>query len=53
MHDELIYEVPNDLKCTFIKSLKEVMEDTVKLKVPLPVKVRTGQTWGSLEEVKF
>ncbi|XP_013200333.2 DNA polymerase theta [Amyelois transitella] len=52
MHDELIYEVPESSKEWFIQVIKNVMEDTVRLKVPLPVKVKSGATWGSLEEVK-
>ncbi|XP_045518673.1 DNA polymerase theta [Pieris brassicae] len=51
MHDELIYEVPEANKAVFIKLLKRVMETTISLHVPLPVKVRCGKTWGSLEEV--
>ncbi|KAI5637417.1 DNA polymerase family A domain-containing protein [Phthorimaea operculella] len=53
MHDELIYEVPENKKNLFVKTLKSVMEGTVKLNVPLPVKVRSGKTWGSLEEIKL
>ncbi|XP_053604168.1 DNA polymerase theta [Plodia interpunctella] len=53
MHDELIYEVVESSKESFIKALKRVMEETVRLMVPLPVKVKTGVTWGSLEEVRF
>ncbi|CAF4814385.1 unnamed protein product [Pieris macdunnoughi] len=52
MHDELIYEVPEAKRAVFIKVLKRAMETTVSLNVPLPVKVRCGETWGSLEEVK-
>ncbi|XP_059056715.1 DNA polymerase theta-like [Achroia grisella] len=52
MHDELIYEVPESAKASFITLIREVMEQTVHLKVPLPVKVKCGYTWGSLEEVK-
>ncbi|XP_045494338.1 DNA polymerase theta-like [Colias croceus] len=53
MHDELIYEVIEHKKKDFIKVLKEVMETTVRLNVPLPVKVKAGYTWGALEEVKL
>ncbi|XP_037303209.1 DNA polymerase I-like [Manduca sexta] len=45
MHDELIYEVLESNKNSFIAVLKQVMEETVKLRVPLPVKVKTGPTW--------
>ncbi|XP_037302193.1 DNA polymerase theta-like isoform X1 [Manduca sexta] len=53
MHDELIYEVLESNKNSFIAVLKQVMEETVKLRVPLPVKVKTGPTWGDLEEVRI
>lgn len=51
MHDELIYEVPEESKDSFIPLLKQAMESTVQLIVPLPVKVKTGKSWGSLKEV--
>ncbi|RVE44014.1 hypothetical protein evm_011312 [Chilo suppressalis] len=53
MHDELIYEVHESYKSTFIEILKEAMEGTVRLKVPLPVKVKIGTTWGDLNEIKL
>ncbi|CAH1646992.1 unnamed protein product [Spodoptera littoralis] len=53
MHDELIYEVHETHQQYFIGIMKQVMEDTVTLRVPLPVKVKTGLTWGSLIEIKF
>lgn len=53
MHDELIYEVPETSQQYFITIMKEVMEETVKLRVPLPVKIKTGLTWGTLKEMKF
>ncbi|XP_039749737.1 DNA polymerase theta isoform X2 [Pararge aegeria] len=53
MHDELVYEVIESNKMNFVHTIKNLMEDTVHLNVPLPVKVKTGCTWGSMEEVKF
>ncbi|XP_038223120.1 DNA polymerase theta-like [Zerene cesonia] len=53
MHDELIYEVVEYKKNDFINILKDVMETTVRLNVPLPVKVKSGYTWGDLEEIKL
>ncbi|XP_038223195.1 DNA polymerase theta-like [Zerene cesonia] len=53
MHDELIYEVVEYKKNDFINILKDVMETTVRLNVPLPVKVKSGYTWGALEEIKM
>lgn len=53
MHDELIYEVHETHQQYFVGIMKQVMEETVTLRVPLPVKVKTGLTWGSLKEIKF
>lgn len=53
MHDELIYEIPENYKQHFVETLKEAMEKTVNLKVPLPVKVKSGYSWGTLKEVKL
>lgn len=53
MHDELIYEVKESQKMSFSKILKNLMQDTVRLNVPLPVKVKSGYTWGAMEEVKI
>lgn len=50
MHDELIYEVPEGAKDTFMHLLKRAMENTVQLNVPLPVKVKIGPTWGSMKK---
>ncbi|XP_050343845.1 DNA polymerase theta isoform X1 [Nymphalis io] len=51
MHDELIYEVIESKKDNFIAILKSLMEETVRLSVPLPVKVKVGNTWGAMEDV--
>lgn len=51
LHDELIYEVEEKNMNDFAKILKRVMEDTVCLNVPLPVKMKSGHTWGMLKEI--
>lgn len=33
--------------------IKESMENTCRLTVPLPVKVKVGPAWGSLTEYQF
>ncbi|CAH0605555.1 unnamed protein product [Chrysodeixis includens] len=53
MHDELIYEVPEESQHSFIATMRRAMQKTVKLSVPLPVKVKTGLAWGTLSEVKY
>ncbi|MCM3704762.1 MULTISPECIES: DNA polymerase I [Cytobacillus] len=45
VHDELIFEAPEDEIETLIKIVPEVMENTVELKVPLKVDYSYGPTW--------
>eukprot|EP01124_Arcella_intermedia_P031700 TRINITY_DN7229_c0_g2_i1.p1 TRINITY_DN7229_c0_g2~~TRINITY_DN7229_c0_g2_i1.p1 ORF type:complete len:1068 (-),score=314.05 TRINITY_DN7229_c0_g2_i1:20-2920(-) len=52
MHDELLYEVPLEESKQFMEKLKHLMENAVKLSVPLPVRVYAGHQWGSLELVE-
>jgi DNA polymerase-1 len=48
IHDELIVEVDKDKAEDFAKKLKEIMESTYKLKVPLTVETSIGKNWGEL-----
>jgi DNA polymerase-1 len=48
VHDELVFEVKESLVPTVTVWIKQVMEETVSLKVPIDVKVKIGQNWGSL-----
>ncbi|MFA5854421.1 MAG: DNA polymerase I [Patescibacteria group bacterium] len=49
VHDELVFEVKESLVPTVAAWIKQTMEETVSLKVPIDVKVQIGQSWGSLE----
>lgn len=51
LHDELLYEVPRDKANQVIKILKSSMEHSAKLLVPLKVKVKKGQSWGTMERI--
>lgn len=51
LHDELIYEVPEMDKDAFVVTMKQAMEGTVTLNIPLPVKVKCGYSWGTLEYI--
>ncbi len=45
VHDELIFEVPaNEVQST-LPLIREKMENTVKLRVPLKVNISHGQSW--------
>lgn len=53
LHDELMYEVPvKDLK-SVTKIVKCAMEQAVKLSIPFPVKLKSGPSWGQLEEINI
>jgi len=48
VHDELIFEVKEGLVENFSKEIKESMEKTYQLKVPLKVEVSAGNNWAEL-----
>ncbi|AMB99608.1 DNA polymerase I [Aerococcus urinaehominis] len=45
VHDELIFEVPDDQLNDLADLVKQVMEDVVVLSVPLEADVASGKTW--------
>lgn len=45
VHDELIFEVPNDELETVKKIIPRTMDSAVKLNVPLKVESHWGKTW--------
>jgi DNA polymerase-1 len=46
VHDELVFEVPEERAPTFKEWVKKEMESVYALKVPLVVDVGSGRTWG-------
>ncbi len=48
IHDELIFEVPQEEKEVLIQMAKEKMETAVKMEVPIKVNIKTGENWGSM-----
>ncbi len=48
IHDELIFEVPENDYEDKIKKLQNIMQDVVKLKVPLTVNWGIGNNWGEI-----
>ncbi|MEK7203329.1 MAG: DNA polymerase I [Patescibacteria group bacterium] len=51
VHDELVFEVKENLiKETAVK-IKEIMENVIKLKVPLIVEAKVGKNWGEMKEI--
>ncbi len=51
VHDELIFEVPEDELDKATKVVKEVMESALELSVPLVTEARIGENWGELTVV--
>jgi len=51
VHDELVFEVPNNEVGKVAKFVKKEMEDIFKLRVPIKVDVETGNNWGKLEKI--
>lgn len=51
VHDELLFEVQRDQLAAAAKLVREVMEGVQakwQLRVPLPVQLRVGPSWGHL-----
>jgi len=46
VHDELILECPKDAAKETAELIRKVMENAVKLKIPLRVSVEPGKNWG-------
>ena len=49
VHDELIFEVPQDEIKEMHQLVPETMSTAVKLSVPLKVDIKTGNNWGEME----
>jgi DNA polymerase I len=46
VHDELLFEVPNDEMEQMKTLVKETMENAVKLTIPIGVELQTGTNWA-------
>ncbi|XP_067676390.1 DNA polymerase theta-like [Haliotis asinina] len=53
LHDELIYEVSQGEVTLAGQVIQQHMESATKLSVKLPVKVKAGASWGTLEEIQL
>jgi len=52
IHDELLFEVPEDEMDELARLAKEEMEGAVSLDVPVVVDIKVGRNWRDLEEMK-
>ena len=48
VHDELVFEVKNDLVNQVAKIIKKEMESVYTLRVPIKAEIEIGQNWGEL-----
>ncbi|WP_366863790.1 DNA polymerase [Methanocaldococcus sp.] len=49
MHDELIFEIREDIVDEVAEEFKKIMENIMKLNVPLKCSVNIGDSWGELK----
>ncbi|MDD4271637.1 MAG: DNA polymerase I [Patescibacteria group bacterium] len=51
VHDELVFEVKENSVKEAVAEIKEIMENVIKLKVPIEVDASVGDNWGEMEEI--
>jgi len=49
VHDELIFEIKEGLEKKYVNQIKDIMENIIKLKVPIIVDVKYGANWGEMK----
>lgn len=49
IHDELIFELKQELASTHLTKIQEIMQNAISLKIPLITSLSTGKTWGDLK----
>lgn len=52
VHDELLFEVKENKIKEAVGKIKKIMENVIKLKVPVEVDASEGENWGEMEEVE-
>lgn len=52
VHDELIFEIKEDKINYYYPQIKKIMEEAIKLNVPLIAEVYQGKNWGQMEKIK-
>lgn len=52
IHDELVFDVPQEELEEMIKLVKDKMENVLKLYVPLKVDIKKGKNWLEMEQIK-
>jgi len=52
IHDELLFEVRNDILKEIAAPLENIMESVYKIAVPLKVEIKNGENWGAMKPYK-
>ncbi|HYC80076.1 MAG TPA: DNA polymerase I [Candidatus Binatia bacterium] len=51
VHDELVFEIKKGREKDVVKKIKEIMESSYKLKVPIVAEAKIGQNWLEMEKI--
>ena len=51
VHDELLFEVKNDMVGDVAKEIKSIMESAHHFDVPIVVDAKSGDNWAEMEPV--
>ncbi|MCP4650236.1 MAG: DNA polymerase I [PVC group bacterium] len=52
VHDELVFEVPKDEMEMVKRIVKDIMENVLRLDVPIKVSLKVGQNWKDMELIE-
>jgi len=53
IHDELIFEIADDILEETSREIKNIAEGSYPVSVPLVVEIKTGRNWGEMKEFKL
>jgi DNA polymerase-1 len=53
IHDELLFEISDDILKRTAQKIRELMENIYPLKVPLLIELKKGKNWGNMEKIKL
>lgn len=53
VHDELVFEIRQGMEKEAVAKIKKIMENVIKLSVPLIVDVKIGDNWGEMEKINL
>jgi DNA polymerase-1 len=53
IHDDLVFEVEEDLVDIWVPLQQDCMEHAVTLKVPIRSDAKVGKIWGAMEKYKW